>query len=109
MPGTPEEDLLAWLEREEERLGFTAIDDALDDITAARALLYEELGYDLTDEQFQGLRGALSTRYEDLPAIGVDYSRIEHDWGFQSVYRDAVTGRFVAGADVRAALDILRG
>ncbi|MBA7551630.1 hypothetical protein ES705_44178 [subsurface metagenome] len=109
MAGTPEEDLLAWLEREEERLGFTSVDDALGDINKARDLFYDELGYDITDDQFKGLQDALGTRYEELPAIGVEYGRIEQAWGYQPVYRDAITGRFVSGADVRSALDALRG
>lgn len=109
MAGTPEEDLLGWLEREEERLGFTSIDDALSDIQKARDLFYDELGYDITDEQFRALGNALTTRYEELPAIGVTYARIEQPWGYQPVYRDIVTGRFVAGVDVRAALGTLRG
>jgi len=109
MAGTPEEDLLAWLEREEERLGFTSVDDALADITKARDLFYDELGYDVTDNQFRGLQDALYTRYDELPAIGVNYSRIEQSWGYQPVYRDIVTGRFVSGGAVRGALDFLRG
>ena len=109
MAGTPEEDLLAWLEREEERLGFTSIDDALSDIHKARDLFYDELGYDVTDEQFGGLNQALTTRYEELPAIGVSYSRIEQAWGYQPVYRDITTGRFISGGDVRSGLATLRG
>lgn len=109
MAGTPEEDLLAWLEREEERLGFTSVDTGLEDISKARDLFYDELGYDVTDDQFKGLQDALTTRYEEFPAIGVSYSRIEQAWGYQPVYRDAVTGRFTSGGDVRAALTTLRG
>ncbi|GAH64923.1 unnamed protein product, partial [marine sediment metagenome] len=81
MAGTPEEDLLAWLEREEERLGFTSVDDALTDISKARDLFYDELGYDVTDDQFGGLQAALYTRYDELPAIGVSYMRIEQEDG----------------------------
>jgi len=109
MAGTPEEDLLAWLEREEERLGFTAVDDGLSDIDKARDLLYDELGYDVTEDQFRGLQNALTTRYEEFPAVGVGYSRIEQMWGYQPVYRDITTGRFISGESVRAALDFLRG
>lgn len=109
MAGTPEEDLLAWLEREEERLGFTSVDDALRDIQKARDLFYDELGYDITDEQFRALSNTLNVRYEELPAVGVEYSRIEQPWGYQPIYRDVVTGRFVSGVDVRAALGELRG
>ena len=109
MAGTPEEDLLGWLEREEERLGFTSIDDGLTDIAKARALFYDELGYDVTDDQFKGLKDALTMRYEEFPSISISYSRVEQAWGYQPVYRDSVTGRFVSGADVRSALTTLRG
>ena len=109
MAGTPEEDLLAWLEREEERLGFTSVDDALGDIERARDLFYDELGYDITDDQFKGLADALGTKYEEFPAIGVSYGRVEQAWGYQPVYRDITTGRFTSGADVSAALAVLRG
>jgi len=109
MVGTPEEDLLAWLEREEERLGFTSVDNALIDITKARDLFYNELGYDITDNQFRGLQDALNIRYEELPAVGVSYERVEQSWGYQPVYKDIVTGRFTSGSAVREALDFLRG
>ena len=109
MAGTPEEDLLGWLEREEERLGFTGVEGALGDIEKARDLFYDELGYDITDEQFKGLSDALVTRYEELPSIGVIYGRAEQPWGYQPYYRDVITGRFVSGGDVRSALDKLRG
>ena len=109
MAGTPEEDLLAWLEREEERLGFTAVEGGLSDIEKARDLFYDELGYDVTEEQFGGLQHALMTRYEELPAIGISYGRIERAWGYQPFYRDMTTGKFVSGTDVKSALDALRG
>jgi len=108
MAGTPEEDLLEWLEREEENLGFTAIEDALQDIEKARRLLFDELGYDLTEEQFSGLRGALETKYESLPSISVSHKRVEQKWGYQDVYRDVVTGRYVSGTDVWALLGAIR-
>lgn len=108
MAGTPEEDLLSWLDREEERLGFDALDDAMGDIEVARSLLYDELGYDITDAQFEGLRDALMTRYEELPTVGVEYGRIEHDWGYQTTYRDIVSGRFVSPDDVYGLLSLAR-
>ena len=109
MAGTPEEDLLAWLDREEERLGLTGIETALSDIGKARQMFYDELGYDITDNQFLGLTSALQTRYEDLPAIGVTYHRYEHAWGFQPVYRDITTGRFLSSEDIMAALGFVSG
>lgn len=108
MAGTPEEDLLAWLEREEERLGFTSVEDGLSDIAKARDLFFDELGYDITDSQFVGLRDAQYLRYDELPAIGMSYGRIEQSWGFQETYRDVITGRFVAKVDVFDLLATIR-
>lgn len=108
MVGTPEEDLLGWLEREEERLGFTTIEDALSDIERARMLFYDELGYDITDAQFQGLKDAQYLRYDELPSVGVSYARFEQTWGYQNVYRDIVTGRFVSASDVWSLLATIR-
>ncbi len=109
MAGTPEEDLLAWLEREEERLGFTAVAVGLSDIESARNLFYEELGYDMVDGQFEGLREAMVTKYEEFPSLGISFSRREYPGGFQSVYRDKATGRFIALADVQSLLETIRG
>jgi predicted Ser/Thr protein kinase len=109
MAGTPEEDLLGWLEREEESLGFSTFQDALGDIERARSLLYDELGYDITEAQFEALTGAAVLRYEELPSIGVSYMRYEHAWGYQDTYRDIATGRFVSGEDVFSLLSVIRG
>lgn len=109
MAGTPEEDLLGWLEREEESLGFSDIQDALGDIEKARLLLYDELGYDITESQFEALQRASMLRYEELPSIGVSYGRIEQAWGYQSTYRDITTGRFVSAEDVFSLLSTTRG
>ena len=99
---------LDWLEREEERLGFAAIDTGLTDIDKARDLFYEELGYDMTEGQFEALKGAVTTRYEELPSIGVSYGRIEQAWGYQETFRDIITGKFVAKADVFDLLTTIR-
>jgi len=108
MAGTPEEDLLGWLEREEERLGFSTMQDGLTDIELARQLLYDELGYDLTEAQFESLTHASMLRYEELPSIGVSYGRAEQPWGWQDIYRDVVTGRFVSAEDVYSLLATIR-
>jgi len=108
MAGTSEEDLLAWLEREEERLGFTTVEEGLTDIEKARDLFYEELGYDITEEQFGALRQAEYLRYEELPGIGVGFERIEYPWGYREAYRDVVTGRFVSKVDVFDLLATIR-
>jgi len=105
---TPEEDLLEWLEREEEILGFANVQDALLDIDTARELFYNELGYDITEAQFRALGGASTLRYEELPAIGIAYEREEHIWGYQDIYRDKVTGRYTAKEDVYSLLATIR-
>jgi hypothetical protein len=78
------------------------------DITTARALLYDELGYDITDAQFDALRGAAALRYEELPSIGITYLRVEQSWGYQDLYRDIATGRFASREDVFSLLDFAR-
>jgi len=108
MAGTPEEDLLGWLEREEQRLGFGAVDTGLEDLDKARDLFYDELGYDVTESQFEALKGAVYTRYEELPSIGITYDRYEQPWGFQDTYRDVITGRFTAKEDVFNLLATIR-
>ena len=105
---TPEEDLLSWLEREEEQLGYTRLEDALTDIDKARDLLFDELGYDMTEGQFAALKQASFTRYEELPTVSISFERIEQKWGFQTTYRDTITGRFVAREDVFSLLATIR-
>jgi len=109
MAGTPEEDLLGWLEREEESLGFSEVQDALGDIEKARSLLYDELGYDITEAQFDALSSASYLRYEELPTIGVSYSRLERSWGYQDIYRDITSGRLVSAEDVFSLISTIRG
>lgn len=107
--GTPEEDLLAWLDREEENVGLADIEAGLQDIDIARRMFYDELGYDMTEAQFIGLKTALDLRYAEFPAVSVSYTRVEQAWGYQPVYRDVVTGRFVSKENVEAAVSYLRG
>ena len=108
MAGTPEEDLLGWLEREEESLGFGSVADGLQDIDAARQLFYDELRYDMTPSQFLALREASSLRYEQLPSIGIDYNRVERSWGYQDTYRDIISGKFISRDDVFSMLSTIR-
>ena len=108
MAGTPEEDLLGWLEREEESLGFSTVADALGDIETARSLLYDELGYDITEAQFEALTTASVLRYEELPSIGISYSRVEQAWGYQDIFRDIITGQFISREDVWSLLATIR-
>ena len=111
MAGTPEEDLLGWLEREEEELGFADVENALTDIGKARALFYDSLGMEMTDDQFAGLKDAQFLRYDELPSISTSFERIYHKSfaGYQESYRDTMTGRFVSKEDVYSLLGTIRG
>ena len=99
MAGTPEEDLLAWLEREEQNLGFTTVEGGLENLTKARALFYDELGYDITESQFAALKDSQILRYSELPMIGAAYDRVEQAWGWQPVFR--IKGRFASWEQVQ--------
>jgi len=103
---TPEEKYLEWLDREEDVVGVDAIMRAATDVQEAIKLLERELGYTPTENQVAAFQGAGFTRYEALPSIGVYFQRDYHpEWqGYQSVYRDIATGRFVAKSDVESAL-----
>lgn len=105
---TPEEDLLMWLEREEQELGYTRVEDALTDIEKARELFFRELGYDMSEGQFEALGRASTLRYEELPTIGISFERMEQKWGYQEIYRDVITGRFAAKEDVYSLLATIR-
>lgn len=104
MAGTPPEDLLEWLTREEEILGTDAIERGMIDVEAARSLLYEELGYEPTESQLEAWMGAGVTKYETLPEIGVSLFSIERAWGTQYTYYSYATHRFVGVSEVMEAV-----
>ena len=106
MAGTPEEDLLAWLEREEENLGFTTLQNALGDFESAHDLFIEMLGYDLQESQFQALNDAVKVRYVDFPLAGIQTTKDEHMWGFQTSYR--IKGRFASFDQVQEAVRLAK-
>lgn len=109
MTGTPEEDLLGWLEREEEVIGFNEMQRGLaGDYEEARERFFGQITGDLTENQFDALKAASDLRYEELPMIGISYGHIEHPWGYQKTYRDVVTGRFMSGEDVFSLLATIR-
>ena len=108
MAGTPEEDLLEWLERAEEHVGFSELQDVLlIPFAEAQEMLYKQLGY-VAEGSFEALKEASTLRYEELPSIGVSYKLVEHGWGRQSTYRDVITGRFVSGEDAFSLLNTIR-
>ena len=111
MAGTDEANLLGWLEREEEEYGFDTMEDALTDFGKARALFLNEQGIDLSEGQYQGLKDAQFFRYDELPSISVAYEKFYNPSfaGWQESYRDTITGRFVAKADVYSLLGVTRG
>lgn len=109
MANTPEEDLLAWLTREEEVLGADATIRASQDVDYAVILLQNELGYTPTDTQVTAFQGAGQSKYSTLPDIGISFSLIEHAWGAQATYQDTTTGRFISSADVQARISGQQG
>lgn len=94
MAGTPPEDVLEWLTREEERLGTEAVERATLDIDEARKLLYSELGYDPTESQLEAWMRAGTTKYETLPQLGVELIPLKRPWGTQFSYYDYARHRF---------------
>lgn len=104
MAGTPPEDLLEWLLREEEKLGAERVSRATMDIEEAKRLLEEELGPDYTEAQATAFQEAGMLAYEKLPQVGASFERLVMPWGYQSVYRDVITGRYVSREDVWSAL-----
>ena len=103
------EDCLEWLEREEEHYGYAEFSDAMEEIDKARALFYEELGYELKDEQYAVLKAAQIIRYEELPLASVTYERMEYPGGLQDFYRDIASGQRVAREDVFSLLNTIFG
>lgn len=107
---TQEEHYLEWLDREEEQVGIDAVMRASKDYQEAIKLLEQELGYTPTERQLEVFQSAALTRYELLPSIGVYFDREFHpEWqGYQSIYRDLITERYVSRSDVEAALFMIR-
>jgi len=109
MTGTPEEDLLGWLEREEEVIGFNEMQRGLTgDYEEARERFFGQITGDLTENQFDSLKAASRLRYEELPQIGVSFGRVEQAWGYQETFRDVITGRFVKAEDAFSLLATIR-
>jgi len=106
MPKAPQEKYLEWLSREEELLGIDETARASTDVEAARRLLYSEIGYEPTESQVTAFMGAGVERYEQLPQVGAYYAREWHPefQGYESVFRDVTTGRYMARTDIIAAL-----
>lgn len=107
MAGTPPEDLLEWLMREEELVGVGAMQRGTFDVESARRLLEKELEIEVTESRITAVLEWGQTRYEALPAVGVLPSRFERPWGFQMVYRDVTTGKFISYATVKSKLALL--
>ena len=100
MPKEAGEKYMEWLEREEESLGIGAVQRGTMDIEELRAMLYDELGYAPTDAQLDAFMGTATTRYEVMPEVRVTSLRVERPWGYQMMYRDVATGRFMSYADL---------
>ena len=100
MADTPPEDLMEWLMREEERLGIAKTQRATLEIEEAKEMLFEELGYEPTEAQVDSFMETGKTRYEIMPEVGVTSRRYERVWGYQMVYTDVPTGKFLSYAEV---------
>lgn len=104
MAGTPPEDLLEWLLREEEILGTTYTETAMLEYESARRMLFDELGYDPTGLQVTSVMEAAQMKYEILPQLGVSLLATERPWGTQYQYYDYATHRFVSTKGVMEAV-----
>lgn len=104
MAGTPPEDLLAWLTREEERLGTTAVARAAGDYAATRDLLYDELGYEPEVAQIESLMGAYEVKNAILPELGIGIIPRETRYGKVYSYYNYATHRFTGAASVMEAV-----
>lgn len=100
MPKEAAERYMEWLEREEERLGVARTQRGTTDIEEAKAMLFEELGYEPTEAQVSTFMNIGKARYEIMPEVEVTSYRFERPWGYQMVYRDVPTGRFIAYREV---------
>lgn len=96
MPKTPEERYMEWLQREEELWGIDEMQRATTDIERLRELLYEELGYEPTASQLSSFMEFGKARYEIMPEVGATTTRFLRPYGYQQVYRDIPTGRFIS-------------
>lgn len=104
MAGTPPEDLLEWLTREEEKLGLTRMTRATVDIDEARELLHRELGYEPSESQVSGFMGAGEAKYEVLPTLGVEIHPVVEKWGTRYRYYDFATRKWARISDVMEAV-----
>lgn len=91
-----EERYLEWLDRANIPIEDTVTLDKL------RDYLTEWLGFSPTNQQLNAVGTAVAAKYEELPAAGIEFERIEQKWGSQFVFRDTATGRFVGRAQVRS-------
>lgn len=98
------EEMMQWLDREEEVLGIDVLTRATTDVEAARELLYSELGYEPTSKQLSGFMEIAGERYEKMPELGIMHETIWHPkfTYYQPVWR--VKGRFASVAEVRGLL-----
>lgn len=106
MPKAPEERYMEWLIRVEEEFGLAATQRGTLEIEEARRLLYEELGFEPTESQVSSFMMFGKARYEIMPEIGIMSYRFERPWGYQMVYRDIPTGRFISYPEVTERLRI---
>lgn len=96
MPKEPQERYMEWLSRKEEELGVGRLMGFLADWEACEAELSEEAGRRVEFHEVEAFMTWGKARYEVMPEVGVTSYRFERPWGFQMVYRDILTGRFMS-------------
>lgn len=104
MSDTPEEDLLALLDRLEEKLGADYMERATFDIDTFRKMLEDQLTPEALAGDMQVIIDAADTKYRELAEWGLRFERIEHAWGWQPAYRDLETGRFISREEMNRRL-----
>ena len=99
--GTEAPEIAQWLTRFEKRFGASESRQSMQQLSKARELFFDELGYDLTRKQFEALRSEANERTQEeiLDNVRVETGRkyISKKDGkeyYQTNYRDTRTGRF---------------
>uniref|UniRef100_A0A6H2A525 Uncharacterized protein n=1 Tax=viral metagenome TaxID=1070528 RepID=A0A6H2A525_9ZZZZ len=108
MAGTPPEDLMEWLLREEERLGADTTERMLADIDVLKEQLREELGgLPPTANQLAGFLEAGHLIREKLPELGIQFTPYFRRGYVYYQYRDIVSQQWMSAKDVWSALGLL--
>jgi len=89
------EDLLKWLEREEEEWGVEAMIGRTATEDRIAEWLQEELGIRYSPDLVPRYYEIARAKYEYMPSVAISTAVYERPYGKQLVYRDIATGRFI--------------